>query len=1099
MSVRSLARTYGPRTLIPTIIGVIALAATGPGPVGLVAQEPAAADSVPESEQEDSEEWDVTAAHGPTKTVSFTTSEGTWMNLDVSPDGATIVFDLLGDIYALPMAGGTATRLTSGPVFDVQPRFSPDGARISFTSDRAGGDNIWVMNSDGSETRQVTKEDFRLLNNAAWTPDGQYVIARKHFTSGRSLGAGEMWMYHVSGGSGLQLTKRKNDQQDAGEPEVSPDGRYVYFSEDMSGGSTFQYNKDPNRQIYVVRRLDRETGDLRNLITGPGGAARPEVSPDGRHIAFVRRVRTKSVLYLYDRETGAQTPLWDGLDHDQQEAWAIFGVYPNYAWTPDGLSLVLWAQGGLWRLDVGSREATRIPFEAEVEQTVTDAVRFPVELGPESFEAKMIRQVLTSPDGYWLLFGALGHLWKKRLPDGAPARLTEDAHWEHEPALSPDGRWVAYTTWSDADFGAIYKVPFSGGAPVKLTTRPGYYFTPRFSPDGSRIVYRRGTGNGTLGTLHGVETGLYWIGADGGESHLIRESGREPRFSPDGERVEFLTGGGLDKQYRSVRLDGGDERTHFTLKYANTIVPSPDGRWVAFNELFNAYVAPFPRTGGAVDLNKDTKSIPIRQVTRDAGTSLHWSGDSQSLHWVIGPEYYTRDLQDAFSFVDGAPDELPEPDTAGLSIGLTVETDVPAGLVALVGARLVTMNGDEVVENGTLIVDGNRIAGLGPADAIPVPSGAAVIDVAGKTIIPGIIDAHAHVSHFFTGPIPQQFWPYYANLAYGVTTAHDPSATTETVFTLSEMVRAGLMAGPRIFSTGTILYGADGDFKAVINSLDDARSHLRRMKAVGAFSVKSYNQPRREQRQQVLTAARELEMLVVPEGGSTFFHNLTMVMDGHTGVEHNIPVAPLYEDVTRLWAETDVGYTPTLVVSYGGLSGEYWWYEHGEVWTKDRLLNFVPRGVVDPRSRRRQTTPDDDYHHIAVAQQAKKLVDQGNTVQLGAHGQLQGLGAHWELWMFVQGGMTPHEALRSATLHGAQYLGLDGDIGSLEVGKLADLVVLDGNPLEDIYQSENVRYVMVNGRVYDAETMDQIGNHPQARQPFWWERDEVRDDWLWRN
>jgi hypothetical protein len=268
---------------------------------------------------------------------------------------------------------------------------------------------------------------------------------------------------------------------------------------------------------------------------------------------------------------------------------------------------------------------------------------------------------------------------------------------------------------------------------------------------------------------------------------------------------------------------------------------------------------------------------------------------------------------------------------------------------------------------------------------------------------------------------------------------------------------------------------------------------------VGAFSVKSYNQPRREQRQQVLTAARELEMMVVPEGGSTFFHNLTMILDGHTGIEHNIPIAPLYEDVMRLWAETEVGYTPTLVVSYGGLSGEYWWYEHSDVWAKDRLLNFVPRSVIDPRSRRRQMTPDDDYHHIAVAGETKKLVDQGNIVQLGAHGQLQGLGAHWELWMFAQGGMTPHEALRSATLHGARYLGMDGDLGSLEPGKLADLVILDGNPLEDIQQTENVVYVMVNGRIYDAETLNELGNHPRERQPFWWERDEVRDDWVWRN
>ena len=211
---------------------------------------------------DDDDDWDVSAPLGPTKEVTFTTDEGTWMNLDVSPDGKEIIFDLLGDIYIMPISGGNATLLLGGPAYEVQPRFSPDGARISFTSDRAGGDNIWIVDRDGTNPVQVTKEDFRLVNNACWTPDGDYIVAKKHFTSTRSLGAGEMWIYHASGGGkGLQLTKRKNDQQDVGEPCVSADGRHIYFSEDMSGGSRFQYNKDPNGQIYMVRRYDRESGE----------------------------------------------------------------------------------------------------------------------------------------------------------------------------------------------------------------------------------------------------------------------------------------------------------------------------------------------------------------------------------------------------------------------------------------------------------------------------------------------------------------------------------------------------------------------------------------------------------------------------------------------------------------------------------------------------------------------------------------------------------------------------------------------------------------------------------------------------------------------
>jgi imidazolonepropionase-like amidohydrolase/Tol biopolymer transport system component len=1073
-----MSQRKAPPASLVTLVWVVML--------GIVMSQPAGA--------QDAAAWDVTEAHGPSKTVRFTTTEGTWMNVDVSPDGREILFDLFGDIYVMPIEGGQARRITSGPAFDVQARYSPDGSRISMTSDRAGGDNIWVMNRDGSSPRQITTEDLRLLNNAAWTPDGQYLVARKHFTSTRSLGAGEMWLYHVTGGSGVQLMQRKNDQQDAGEPDVSPDGRYVFFSEDMTPGPLFQYNKNPHAGIYAIRAYDRETGEMSTLIGGAGGAVRPRVSPDGRYIAFVRRVRTESVLYLYDRETGAEIPLYDGMSHDQQEAWAIFGPYPNYAWTPDSRTIVFWARGGLHRIDIASKQVQAIPFEAEIEQILVEPVRFAQAIAPARFEAKMLRGAETSPDGQWLVFEAIGKLWRKRLPSGAPERITTDTlFFEQDPSFSPDGQSLVYTTWHDDSLSAIRSIPLTGGASRNLTTRPGYYHTPRYSPDGERLVYRRGTGNVLLGFVHGLEPGLYWMPAGGGMGTKIRADGSDPRFDETGERIYFQTGGGLEKQYRSVRVDGGDERTHFTMHYATDVVPSPDGRWVAFTELFNAYVAPFPATGKAFDLNKDTRAVPITRVTRDAGTDLHWSADGQRLHWMIGPQYFTRAIAESFTFVAGGPDSVPPPDTAGIRVDLMVTSDVPTGRVAIVGGRIVTMRGNEVIEDGTVLIEGNRITAVGPRASIQVPAGAHVIDAAGHTIVPGIIDAHAHANHFFDGPMPRRNWTYLANLAYGITTSHDPSANTGTVFAMAERVRAGALVGPRIFSTGSVLYGADGDTRVIINSLDDARSHLRRMKAVGAFSVKSYNQPRREQRQQILQAARELEMLVVPEGGSTFYHNLTMILDGHTGIEHNIPVAPLYRDVMDVWKETAVGYTPTLVVSYGGLSGEFWWYGHDDVWKDTKLLTFTPRSIVDARSIRRLTTPDDDYWHIEIAQQAKKLIDLGGTVQLGAHGQLQGLGAHWELWMFVQGGMTPHEAFRSATLHGARYLGLDADLGSIESGKLADLIVIEGNPLANVRLSTQVRYTVINGRVFDAATMNQAGNHSHERGPLWWEKPSITE------
>jgi Tol biopolymer transport system component/imidazolonepropionase-like amidohydrolase len=1045
----------------------------------------------------DKPKWDINQPPGKLKPIKFSTDEGTWMNLDVSPDGQRIVFDLLGDLYELPIAGGKARRITSGLAFDLQPRYSPDGKQIAYTSDRAGGNNLWRMTLADGKSIQVTKESFRLFNNPAWTPDGQYLIGRKHFTSERSLGAGELWLYHTGGGDGLQLTRKKNDQQDQGEPAVSPDGRYVYFSEDVSGGSTFQYNKNVHDVIYAIRRLDRQTGEIDNLIRSPGGAVRPQPSPDGKTLAFVKRVREKTVLHVFDLESGAMRPLWDGLSHDQQEAWAIFGPYPNFDWTPDGRAIVIWAQGKLWRVDTASAAVSEIPFSAEIDQQVVEPLRFAQQIDEGEFTPKMIRDVATSPDGRTLIFHAVGKLWRKSLPNGQPQRLTAaNGVFEYQPGFSPDGSKLLYTTWSDAAMGAIVERDLVSGSERKLTTEKGFYYGPQYSADGSRIVYARSAGGGLTGSLWSKDRGIFWIPAAGGAPTRIARDGQNPQFSADGSRVYFLTGEGLSKKLMSAGLHGEDVREVFNLKYVDFVALSPDRRFVAFTELFNAFVAPLPETGGAIELSKDSKAIPVARVSDQAGSYLHWSGagPSQALHWLVGDRYISRSLKDAFAFLPGAPKELPKAAQApSVAIGLTQSVYTATGVTAFVGGRVISMRdaerSQEVIEDGVVMVDGDRITAVGARADVGVPAGARVIDVSGKTLIPGIIDAHAHAAHFGQGVVPQQNWAYYANLAFGITTLHDPSATNEFVFSQAELVKAGELVGPRVFSTGTILYGADGDFKAVVDSLDDARGHLKRMQALGAFSVKSYNQPRRDQRQQINTAARELGMLVVEEGGSTQFHNLTMVIDGATGVEHNLPIAPLYNDVIGLMSRTDVRNTPTLVVAYGGLNSEYWWYARDNVWEEPRLNRHFPKDALSARAIRRETAPDWDYYHIEVAKAAKRLRDAGVRIQVGGHGQMQGLSPHWEMWSLAQGGFTPFEVLRAATIDGADYIGMGALLGSLEAGKQADLVVLDGNPLADIRDSDNTAMVMVDGRLFDLKAdMAEVGGRGAPAPEFYWQR-----------
>jgi imidazolonepropionase-like amidohydrolase/Tol biopolymer transport system component len=1069
--------------------------------------------SAPTAQQKPADaKWDVAADLGPTTKVAFDTSEGTWMNVDVSPDGRRIVFDLLGDLYMMPIGGATAERITSGPAFDMQPRFSPDGSRIAFATDRDGLWNIWTVDASGKGARQVSRERRWFINSPAWSADGNYIFARHHFVKERSLGAGEIWMYHVNGSDGLQVTERNGFQKDAGEPAPTADGKYLYYSKDVTPGQTFEYNKDPNGTIYAIVRRDLATGQERTFVRVQGGSVAPRPSPDGKSLAYVRRVRLKTTLYVRDVETGRDRAVFDRLDRDMQETWAVLGVYPQYAWLPDNKSIVIWGEGKIWRVDVAAATGQEIPFTAHVEQTVNDAVRFPQKIFAPEFAVKMLRDVATSPDGKQVAYSALGHLYVKALPAGEPHRVTRDDGFEFHPSWSRDGQWLVYTTWTDAAYGRVKVVHPDGTGGRVIVAKPGHYTEASFSPDGRSIVYRDAGGDLIRGELYGDASGIYIVAADGGSApRLVREGGAEPQFDHTGTRVYVRDRRDDKAVLLSVSaadpaspLGTRDEIVHFQSDNATQIVPSPDGKWVAFAERWHAYIAAFPHTGRTVDLSPTNGAYPTARISRDAGMYLHWSGDSRRVFWSLGPELFSRDLARTFEFLDrnlGKPDE---PESRGTPIGFNAQSDAPDGSIALVGARIITAAGsdslpggatpgrpgpaDDVIENGTIVVEGNRITAIGRASAVAPPAGAKRIDVGGKTIMPGIIDVHAHLGSEGDGIVGQANWPLLANLAYGVTTAHDPSNDTETVFTNAELIRSGAKLGPRLFSTGTILYGAEIPIKAVVETYEDAVSHLRRQKAAGAFSVKSYNQQRRDARQMIIKAARELQMMVVPEGGSLLAMNETMVLDGHTGIEHALPAARIYNDVVALFAKSHTGYTPTLIVGYGGLWGENYWYQHTNVWENEHLLRFTPRDVIDARSRRRPMAPEDDFNHVGISRGAKQILDAGGLVQLGAHGQLQGLGAHWELWMLQQGGMSPLEAIKCATINGAKYLGLDGEIGSLEKGKLADLVVLDRNPLENIRNSEALDMVMLNGRLYDAKTLNEIGNHPRPHPVLWFEK-----------
>jgi Tol biopolymer transport system component/imidazolonepropionase-like amidohydrolase len=1074
--------------------------------------------------------------------VTFQASEATWTSVDSAPDGKTLVFDIVGDIYTMAIEGGEARAISRGPAYDHHPRYSPDGKTIAFTSDEGGMENLWLMDADGKNRRALTDGKDAYIRSAAWTPDGNYLVAKKEDAKPAGIPPVELWMYHRLGGSGIKLTS-SDEWHHASGPVVSRDGRYIYFS---ARRGRFNYVPDMTRGLWHIVRFDRQTGETHPLTTGFGGAVRPALSPDGRTLVFLSRRDADTVLVARDLESGAERVVMRGMDKDQQEGFAPMDVWPNYTFLPDGQHLVVPHRGALSKVSIATGAAQPIAFRATVEQTFAPQVAWQEKTETGPVQARILRWTTESPDGRWIAFDAFGRVWLQEVaagkPVGQPRRLTSaDASLparEYAPAFSPDGQSIAYVTWSDAEGGHVWKAPAAGGTPQRLTRGAGHYANPSWSPKGDRLAIMRGSGLEFRGQQPEEETffEIRWIDANGGDTNLVttvESSSTSMRFhpqgfwSPDGTRIYYRKPVERAKptdpthtDLVSVRLDGTDRKTHLRLPAVDDISPSPDGQWVAFTSRDNVYVTALPaiQTKEPPEVSLKEGSVPVWRLSDAAGAFVAWAQGGKTITWSLGNTFHRLPLEAAMKFVEeqkaaekkaaqAAGEKAPEkPDTEKpivpksqeIQITLSMPRHVPQGTFVLRGARVLTMkrdaNGrDEILENADIVVTGNRISAVGPSGTITVPAGAREFDAKGTTIVPGFIDSHAHLHYSGFEVFPETKWEYIANLAYGVTTVYDPSAPSLDVFAQGEMVEAGTMTGPRVYSSGDVLYGGQqAPIFAEVNSLADARRQVKRMKAYGARMIKVYQQPRREQRIWFAEASRAEKMLLTAEGGGELHTDLTMALDGFTAFEHSLPVA-LYDDVVQFVAKSGIYYTPTLIVSYGGPTAEHFYWQTRNPHDDAKLNRFTPHRSFDPLGRRRMFIPLEEYHFPVVAEGAARVAEAGGRITVGAHGQLQGLGFHWEMWAQAGDGlapgrkaMSPIDALRASTIVSAEKLGFGPDLGSIEAGKLADFLVLDADPLADIHNTTALRWVIKNGEVFDANSMAKEWPERKALPPFFW-------------
>lgn len=1057
-------------------------------------------------------EWDVTNTGEPYKEVEFTLTEGSWMTVDVSPDGSTLVFDLLGDIYSLPAEGGEARLVHGGPAMQRVASFSPDGKTLLYLSDASGADNLWVSSTDGSGARQITHETVDMLMGPEWAPDGQSAAASKTYATYPLMYASELRLFDLQGGAERLLVETPKNRRDVQEPQLSPDGRYLFYTERVLAPD-FVY-VDASHVNYAIKRRDLRDGTTTEILKGYGSATTPELSPDGKRIAFVRRVKHKTVLFVYDMATGEQRPVYDELDRDLHAHYEPHeAYYPRYDWFPDNRHVAIWARGKLYRIDVDSGAHGEIPFRLTARHRITAAPRFEQNLAPERVSVRALRHLAPAPDGKSLVFSAVGHLWKKALPDGRPVRLTNTPPFEFEPAYSSDGRFLAYVEWDD-ERGSALKIMSAGrGNPRVVITSRGVIREPSFSSDGKRLAYRILAGDKSLGGFR-ARPGVYWVDVAGGPGHFVSSDGEVPRFSPDGSRLYFValddSGDEVVHWLRSVNLEGLDKRDHAHTLDADTLELriSPDLRWIAFRERQQYYVVPYREGAAPLTISARKGTTPVGKLTDLGGYALTWSADSSTVHWALGPSLYAARVADTLG--DGAKLATPY-----ATAGLELPADVPKGSVAFTNGRIISMVGDRVVERGTVVVEGNRITAVGAVGEVRVPSGAKVIDIQGKTLMPGLIDMHGHIDCCYgTGAVPQKQPSRYAALAFGVTTNFDPYSTELTTYESNETSLAGITVGPRWIASGLVIYGRakKPDYAFVpIADYDDARRIMERKRALGGIVIKSYKQPARQMRQQLVKAGREIGIMVDAEGEGQFYNNVSMILDGHTALEHNLPLANYYDDVVQLMKHGNTANTPVLMVTFGELFGENYLYQTTRPWDDPKVKAYVQETTSSYSPLRapsaappwvrgmttiRVTEELWDIGFRSVARATKKLDDAGVLVNVGSHGQLAGLAMHWEMWLMSQGGMSNHRVLRAATLNGAKTLGLDKQIGSVEPGKLADLIVLDANPLEDIRNTNTARYTMVNGRLYDSLSMNEIGNYDRPRGKFYWELQDTRGiDW----
>lgn len=1049
------------------------------------------------------------------------------MSVDISPDGSTLVFDLLGDIYTMPAAGGKAKRIRGGVSWDEHPRFSPDGQRIVFRSDQPTEHtwlSVWIMDREGGNARMLPLDPkLTPVDVPAWMPDGKNLLLHDYESS-------KLYIQPAEGGTARVV--------EAG------DGHNVAASGVTVDGERFYYLTKAGKRERELFELNRTRGEVRQLSTAAEEPypSRLVLSRDGRMLAYATLCGRSVCLWVRDLASSDSRPRLLAPNVLEYHTFSATGPdrMPHFAFTPDGRQIIAHAEGGLWRYDLNTRSRTPIPFEADVELNLLPALHFNYSLGADeaTITARMIRYPRVSPDGRYVAFEALQRIWVASLESGVARQISlarrDDQSVDLKPVWSPDGRQIAFADWSPFRGGHIWLIAADESCldqgrctPKRVTREAALYGGLSFTPDGHSIVTTRAgwkhghqlieyeplnfinwpTQAGLPAPARAPKRALVHIGiADGRIRSLAGRDALPGPYEHIGDAVTFSRDG--QKLWRNDRsagsmletdLQSGRSRVVFSLKteadvYAAAVTMSPDGRraLAVTGQTNRIYLLQASEAGLWPEqiLLKDflfgSSSPHHFEVSILGADHAHWTEDGRGFYLSVGNSLYLYDVADLEAARRSGADYEPR----RVDISVKVPRDRPKGTLVFKDARIITMRGEEVIEEGDLVVRDHRILAVGRSGSIAIPEGSRVIDASGRTILPGYIDTHFHIEAGKKGILPPQSEELMAHLAFGVTTAYDPQLSTNDRLPFMDLTVTGQLVGPRFLTTGNAARTNVG----LGSSVADLEATMQRY--VGHYGLSHLKNaggiPRTHQRWLSELAHRYRVRL------HAHVNCLTEAVDGYVLCGHVQSLrSPVMNDVTQLLVQSGITVDATSFM-HAGYDLLFYFrtikpnpLRNQLLMDNPKMARFLPRHRLEGWRGDPSNTSDGHWHR-QFGKDLARIVAAGGRVSMGTHGEIPGIGAYLELKSMSMGGLPPHELLRSATIVGAEALGLGEELGSIEPGKIADLQVLNANPLEDIDNTLTVRQVMKNGRLYDADTLAEIYPNPKPAPSLWWHEEENR-------